>query len=77
MIRMKNLGRIAVALGVVAVPMGIASAAPASADPGWCVSGPFGYAHACVDGPGWYGGWYNDWYDGPGWGGGWRPGNDD
>lgn len=67
--RVKSLGMVAAGLGAVAVPMGIAAAgaAPASADPGLCVSGPFGYAYACVDAPRWHG----DWYDGPGWRGGW------
>ncbi|OLP03495.1 hypothetical protein BVU76_05225 [Mycolicibacterium porcinum] len=67
--RWKNLGIISAGLGVVAVPIGIAvaGAGTASADPGLCVNGPFGYAQACVDVPG----WHNGWYDGPRWRGGW------
>ena len=59
----------AVGLGAVAVPavFAVAGAGQASAGPGICVSGPFGYAFACVDTPGW--GWY-----GPGWDGGWDNG---
>lgn len=55
----------AIGLGALAVPVGIAvaGAAPASAGPDVCVSGPLGYAYACVDTPGW-GGWYGD---GPRW----------
>ena len=63
-----------VGLGAVAVPVviGVAGTAPASADPGLCVTGPFGYAQACVDVPGWHGGWY----DGPRWrSGGWGHGH--
>ena len=59
-----------VALGAVAVPLGIAlaGAGQASADPDVCVGGPFGYAYACVNTPGWAG-----WYDGPNWyDNGWR-----
>ncbi len=52
------------AIGVIAaaVPLGFATAvaAPASAGPNLCVSGPYGYASACVDVPG-----VNVWYDGP------------
>ncbi|CDO33463.1 hypothetical protein ABQF44_09935 [Mycolicibacterium porcinum] len=73
--RWKNLGIISAGLGVVAVPIGIAvaGAGTASADPGLCVNGPFGYAQACVDVPG----WYNGWYDGPRWhGGDWHHGGD-
>lgn len=50
-----------------AVVFAVAGAGQASAGPGVCVSGPFGYAFACVDTPGW--GWY-----GPGWDGGWDNG---
>ncbi|MGV9801030.1 hypothetical protein ACWDTP_23580 [Mycobacterium sp. NPDC003449] len=66
---------LAAALGAVAVPMGIAvaGAAPAPADPGLCVSGPYGYAQACVEAPG----WHDDWYDGPRWRGGWHDGDGD
>ena len=67
--RWKNLGIIATGLGALAVPIGVsvAGAGSATADPGLCVNGPFGYAQACVDGPG----WNNGWYDGPRWRGGW------
>ncbi|BBX25251.1 hypothetical protein [Mycolicibacterium alvei] len=73
MARVNSVRKLAAGLGVVAVPMGIAfaGAGSASADPGLCVSGPYGFAHACVDTPG----WYNGWYDGPRWRGGWD-GND-
>jgi hypothetical protein len=66
----KILRYAAVGLGAVAVPVviGVVGAAPSSADPGLCVSGPYGYAQACVDLPGWYGGPY--------WGGGWDNGWD-
>ena len=45
------LGKTAVGLGAVAVPVvfAVAGAGQASADPGWCVSGPFGYASACLN----------------------------
>ncbi|MEW2482627.1 hypothetical protein AB0876_23850 [Mycobacterium sp. NPDC049093] len=67
--RLKKLGIIAAGLGAVAVPIGtVAGAGSASADPGLCVNGPYGYAQACVDVPG----WYNGWYDGPRWRGGWH-----
>ncbi|MEE6164779.1 MULTISPECIES: hypothetical protein [unclassified Mycolicibacterium] len=54
----------AIGLGALVVPVGIsvAGAAPASAGPDVCVSGPFGYAYACVDTPGW-----GRWDDGPRW----------
>src|SRR5258707_8623143 len=59
------LGKTAVGLGAVAVPVvfAVAGAGQASADPGICVSGPWGYASACINGPGWV-----DW--GPHWNGG-------
>lgn len=64
MIRSKALSKIVVSIGVLATPLTIAlaNAGPASADPGICVSGPWGYAYACVQTPGWV-----DWYDGPRW----------
>jgi hypothetical protein len=70
-----NLIRGAVlSVGVLASPLmfAVAGAGQASADPGLCVSGPLGYASACVDVPG-----VNVWYDGPrwhdnGWHNGWR-----
>lgn len=45
------------------VPFGltVANAAPASAGPEVCVSGPYGLAHACVEGPG----WAKPWHPGP------------
>lgn len=59
---MKLLKKAAVGIGALAVPLGVAigGAAPASAGPDICVGGPWGYAYACVDTPGWV-----DWYDGP------------
>jgi len=70
----KMLRKAAVGIGAAAVPLGIAvaGAGPASADPGVCVSGPWGYAYACVDTPGWV-----DWYDGPRWRGGHGDWDDD
>ena len=63
------LGKTAAGLGAAAVPMvfAVAGAGHAAADPGICVSGPWGYASACVNGPGWV-----DW--GPHWNGGWGHG---
>ena len=63
------LGKTAVGLGAVAMPVvfAVAGAGQASADPGICVSGPWGYASACINGPGWV-----DW--GPHWNGGWDNG---
>jgi hypothetical protein len=63
-IRSKRLRKAIIGLVAAAVPAGmaVAGAAPASAGPGVCVGGPFGYAYACVDTPGWV-----DWYDGPRW----------
>ncbi len=74
MIRSKILGKTAAGLFAVVTPLGIAvgGAASASADPGLCVNGPFGYAQACVQAPGWVG-----WYDGPQWRGGWGHGDGD
>ena len=59
------LGKTAVGLGAVAVPVvfAVAGAGPAAADPGVCVAAPWGYASACVDGPGWV-----DWNPGVNWG---------
>ena len=71
----KILVNVAVTLGAVAVPVTIAviGAAPSSADGGLCVSGPFGYAQACINLPGWYA---PGLYYGPYWnGGGWHPGH--
>ena len=47
------LGTTAAGLGAVAVPVlfAVAAAGQASADPGICVSGPWGYASACINGP--------------------------
>ena len=63
------LTKVAVGLGATAVPvvLVIAGAGQAAADPGVCVSGPWGYAFACVNGPGWV-----DW--GPHWNGAWGHG---
>jgi hypothetical protein len=72
MTHLKRLGKMAAGLGAAAVPIVVAvgGASSASADPGLCVSGPFGYAQACVDVPGWHDGWYG----GPRWRGGWHGG---
>ena len=69
------LGKTAVGLGALAVPVvfAVAGAGQASAGPGACVSGPFGYAQACLDLP-WIG-WGVPHWDG-GWGNGWH-GDDD
>ena len=71
------LGKAAVGLGAVAVPVvfAVAAAGQAPADPGVCVSGPFGYASACLDTPGWIG-WYGPRWDGD-WDNGWRGGHGD
>ena len=65
MIRSKLKRAAAVGLGALVVPMGVAAvgAAPASAGPNLCMSGPYGYAYACVEGPG----WVTPWHDGPRW----------
>jgi hypothetical protein len=64
------LGKTAVGLGAVAVPVvfAVPGAGQASADV--CVGGPFGYAQACLDipwpgwyGPHWDGGWVHGWHD--------------
>ena len=72
-----GLGTMAAGLGAVAVPvvLAVAGAGQVSADPGFCVSGPFGYASACINGPGWVD-WTPDWHGG--WDGdhGWGHGND-
>ena len=47
-----------------AVVFAVAGAGHASADPSIYVGGPWGYASACINGPGWV-----DW--GPHWNGGW------
>ena len=52
------------------VVFAVAGAGQASADPDWCISGPFGYASACLNTPGWV-----DWN--PGWDSGWHGGWDD
>ena len=71
MIRSKILAKAAIGLCAVVAPMAIAigGAASASADNGWCIGGPFGYASACVQGPGWV-----PWYPGQVWNNGWRHG---
>lgn len=53
-----------VALGfgaAAASGIALAGAAPASAGPDVCVSGPYGFAYACVETPGWV-----QWHDGDG-----------
>ncbi|OFB35974.1 hypothetical protein BA059_26650 [Mycolicibacterium sp. (ex Dasyatis americana)] len=54
----------AIGLGTLAVPVGVAvaAAAPASAGPEICATGPYGYVSACVEGPGW-----GRWHNGPRW----------
>ena len=49
------LGKTAAGLGAAAVPVvfAVAGAGQASADPGICVNGPWGFASACVNGTGW------------------------
>lgn len=76
MIRSKLLRTAVIGLGAMAVPLGVAvvGAAPASAGPDVCVGGPFGYAYACVDAPGWVDPWYDD---GPRWRHGHGHGHDD
>jgi hypothetical protein len=58
----------ALAFGVIAAPplIAVISAAPASADPGACVQGPWGVASACVDVP-WVDHWVDADFDGPRW----------
>jgi hypothetical protein len=67
------LRKAAAGLGALAVPVvfAVAGAGQASADngPGACVSGPFGYASACLNWPGWvdwgvpyWGGWHDGWH---------------
>ena len=58
---MTLLKKAALLVGAAAVPLSVAfvGAGTASAGPDLCVSGPFGYAYACVDTPGWVG-WYDD-----------------
>ncbi|MGV0838206.1 hypothetical protein [Mycolicibacterium thermoresistibile] len=62
-IRSKLLKLAATGAAAAVLPLGVAivGAAPASAGPSVCVSGPYGMAHACVEGPG----WAKHWYDGP------------
>ncbi|MEV0672576.1 hypothetical protein [Mycobacterium sp. NPDC050441] len=58
----------AIGLGTLAVPVGVAvaAAAPASAGPDICATGPYGYVQACVEGPGWVRPWYGDGWHGRG-----------
>lgn len=60
MIRSRLLKTVALATGAMAFPIAVAvaGAAPASAGPDVCVSGPYGFASACVDAPRWV-----EWYD--------------
>ena len=78
-IRSGMLERALVAVGAAALPLALAvgGAAPASADPDICVGGPWGYAYACIDTPGWADYWYDDgWYGGgPKGPPGWKPGH--
>ncbi len=65
----------AAGLGALAVPVvfAVAGAGQASADdgPNTCITGPFGYASACVNWPGWV-----DWQV-PHWNHRWHGGDDD
>jgi hypothetical protein len=69
--RSKTIAKAAAGLFAVVAPLGIAlgGASSASADPGLCVSGPYGFVDACVQAPGWV-----NWYDGPRWHDGWHDG---
>lgn len=76
------LKKTAAGLGAVTVSvvLAVAGAGQASADPGICVTGPWGWASACVNGPGWVnwgpnwdGGWHGGWHHG--WGHGWGHGD--
>lgn len=62
MIRSKLARKAIVGVVAAAVPLGlgVATAAPAAAGPEVCVTGPYGYATACIEAPGWV-----DWRDGP------------
>lgn len=64
--------KVALVATAAVVPLGasVVIAAPASAGPDVCVGGPFGYAYACVDTPGWV-----DWRDGPRGRGHWKHGH--
>jgi hypothetical protein len=55
------LKTVALSIAAAALPVGVAlaGAAPASAGPDVCVSGPYGFAYACVDTPNWVN-WYDD-----------------
>lgn len=77
MIRAKLLKTMAMGIGAAALPVGVAlaGAAPASAGPDVCVSGPYGFAYACVDTPGWVE-WYDDGPRGRG-NGHWKHGHHD
>ncbi|MCV7068836.1 MULTISPECIES: hypothetical protein [Mycolicibacterium] len=79
MIRSKLMRAAAVGLGALAVPVGVAvaGAAPASAGPEICATGPYGYVSACVEGPGWVRPWYDDGWRGRGHGHGHGHGHDD
>lgn len=74
MIRSKLAKKAVVGVVAAAVPLGLGfvGAAPAAAGPEVCVSGPFGYASACVEAPGWV-----DWRDGPRGRGHWKKHWDD
>ncbi|MBP2450276.1 hypothetical protein [Mycolicibacterium lutetiense] len=78
MIRSKLMKAAAVGLGALAVPVGVAvaGAAPASAGPQICATGPYGYVSACAEGPGWARPWYGDNWRGRGHGHGHGHGDD-
>jgi hypothetical protein len=73
------LRKTAAGLGAVTVSVvfAAAGAGQVSADPGICVTGPWGWTSACVNGPGW-GNWGPNWDGGwhDGWHHGWGDGND-
>jgi hypothetical protein len=74
----KLIRRLAVGASVLAAPavFAMSGAGQASADPDLCVSGPYGYASACVEVPG-IQVWYDDGPRGPKWHGdrGWHKGH--
>ena len=74
MIRSKLARKAAVGVVAAAVPLslGFVGASPAAAGPEVCVSGPYGYASACVEAPGWV-----DWHNGHRGNGHWKKHWDD
>jgi hypothetical protein len=72
------VGKSIAGVAALAVPaaFAVAGSGQAAADPDLCVSGPWGYASACIDSPEWV-----NWNPGPNWGApgqikkNWCPGN--